>query len=241
MLDNAIFAEGLTVVRSKKVILDALTFELKPGIITGLIGPSGSGKTTLMRAIVGAQVITGGKLGVLGKPAGSAELRSKIGYVTQSPAIYDDLTVAQNLAYFAAVLGVGKDDIQRVITQVDLQAQTKQLAVSLSGGQRARVSLAIALLGKAELLVLDEPTVGLDPVLRQSLWALFSDLAKQGVTLLVSSHVMEEADKCDDILLLREGKIVSHSTREELLKLTTTSDVESAFLALVQKGNNNES
>ncbi|MET0779768.1 MAG: ABC transporter ATP-binding protein [Candidatus Saccharimonadales bacterium] len=232
MQDAVISADNVVIVRGATTALDGLSFAITPGKITGLIGPSGSGKTTLMRAIVGAQRITGGVLTVLGKPAGSKELRAKIGYVTQSPAIYDDLTTRQNLEYFAAILGLGKKDVVRAIAAVDLQAQANQLAGSMSGGQRARVSLAVALLGEPPLLVLDEPTVGLDPVLRHSLWNLFAKLAADGRSLLISSHVMDEAEQCPELLLLRDGKVLSYSSKHDLLRASKVHTVEDAFLAL---------
>jgi ABC-2 type transport system ATP-binding protein len=237
-MHDAIQASNLLVVRGEKTILDKLTFNITSGKLTGLIGPSGSGKTTLIRTIVGAQHISSGTLTVLGNQAGAKVLRKEIGYVTQSPAVYGDLTVRQNLKYFATILGKGKTEVQRVITQVDLQGQTDQLVESLSGGQHARVSLAVALLGEAKVLVLDEPTVGLDPLLREHLWGLFRNLAAEGRTLLISSHVMDEAEKCDDLLLLRDGSILSFSAKTELLQKTSTKTVESAFLKLVEGGQN---
>ena len=231
---SAIEAESLTVIKDKATILDDLNFSITPGTITGLIGPSGSGKTTLMRSIVGSQLPTSGKLTVNGQPAGSKELRHAIGYVTQSIAVYEDLTVWQNLRYFAALAGASKAETEQVLKSVDLIEQKKQLTRTLSGGQRARVSLAIALLGNRNILILDEPTVGLDPVLRQSLWQLFRALADSGKTLLVSSHVMDEADHCDQVLLLRDGKLLWKDAREELLKTTGCSDVEAAFLKMVE-------
>jgi ABC-2 type transport system ATP-binding protein len=232
-LPVAVTAKNLSVVRVGGVkALTNVSFIITPGKITGLIGPSGSGKTTLMRAIVGAQELTSGSLDVLGMPAGSKALRSKIGYVTQNPAVYDDLTGRQNLAYFASILGVPKSETDRVLKEVDLEKQAKQLVGSMSGGQRARVSLAIALLDDPALLVLDEPTVGLDPVLRERLWLLFDDVAKQGRTLLISSHVMDEAERCPELLLLRDAKVLSHSTRQALLDRTSTKSVQDAFLKL---------
>jgi ABC-2 type transport system ATP-binding protein len=230
----AIGADHLHVVRDKTVILYDVSFAIKPGTITGLIGPSGSGKTTLMRAIVGTQAISGGTLQVLGKPAGSAVLRRKIGYVTQAPAVYADLTVQQNLAYFATIVGSGKASVAQVLKHVDLQDHAGQLVGSLSGGQKARVSLGIALLGDAELLILDEPTVGLDPLLRRHLWTLFADLARQGKTLLISSHVMDEAEQCPELLLLRDGKVLSFGTKGDLLQATRQHHVEDAFIALME-------
>jgi len=231
-MQTSILVESLKVVREGRTILDNISLEVKPGSITGLIGPSGSGKTTLMRVIVGAQKITAGSVKVLELPAGSEALRTKVGYVTQSPAIYEDITVAQNLAYFAVLTQAPSGATQRALEQVDLIAQQNQVVSKLSGGQKARVSLAIALLGDAQLLVLDEPTVGLDPVLRQSLWQLFADLAKEGRTLLVSSHVMDEAEQCQDILLLRDTKLLSHGSKIQLLQKTGTQSVQEAFLLL---------
>lgn len=230
--EAALAAEKLTIQKGEVAALRAVSFALKPGTLTGLIGPSGSGKTTLLRAIVGAQRITTGRLTVLGLPAGSKQLRDKLGYVTQLPAVYDDLTVRQNLNYFGAILGLGTHEVLKAMKAVDLMPQTSQLVGSLSGGQRARVSLAVALLDEPPLLVLDEPTVGLDPVLRQSLWQLFKQLAEQGRTLLISSHVMDEAEQCPQLLLLREGQVLSHGSRQELLRKTGTKTVQAAFLKL---------
>jgi ABC-2 type transport system ATP-binding protein len=229
----SIKAEQLVVEKAKEQVLRSLDFVVEPGKITGLIGPSGSGKTTLMRVIVGVQKLKSGSLLVLGQQAGVKSLRSKVGYVTQSPAIYDDLTVWQNLLYFAAIAGVDKASVRTVLRTVRLDDRSKQLAGTLSGGQRARVSLAVALLDSPDLLVLDEPTVGLDPVLRKELWSLFAELATTGKTVLVSSHVMDEADRCDNILLLRDGVLLWQDTRQALLDHTRSKSVESAFISMV--------
>ena len=221
----------LHVTRGPHEVLHGLTFALEPGTVTGLLGPSGCGKTTLMRTLVGVQRGVRGTVVVLGRPAGSAELRRRVGYVTQAPAVYGDLTVAENLRYFAALHGSPVGD---VVEQVALTPQRNQLVSTLSGGERARVSLATALLGEPELLVLDEPTVGLDPVLRRDLWGLFKELASRGCTLLVSSHVMDEASRCDRLLLLREGLLVADDTLPALLKRTNAKDVEGAFLTLAE-------
>lgn len=219
-------------VRGSRTVLRDLDFTVPRGRITGLLGPSGCGKSTLMRAVVGTQAKVTGTLTVLDHPAGAAPLRSRIGYVTQAPSVYDDLTVEQNLDYFASILGA-RANVPRVIEQVDLTTHTTALAGSLSGGQRSRVSLAVALLGSPELLVLDEPTVGLDPVLRRDLWALFHRLADDGTTLLVSSHVMDEAERCHRLLLMREGEILAEGTPDELRTRTQAPTVEAAFLHLV--------
>ncbi|MER8184098.1 ABC transporter ATP-binding protein [Kitasatospora sp. NPDC094015] len=230
----AIRVDGLTVRRGGHTVLHGLDLDVPRGSITGLLGPSGCGKTTLLRSVVGVQRISGGVVEVLGLPAGSAGLRDRVGYVTQAPSVYSDLTVAENLRYFAAVLGAPAGDPDRVIAQVGLDGHRDDRADRLSGGQRARVSLAAALLGAPELLILDEPTVGLDPVLRQDLWRLFRDLADQGATLLVSSHVMDEATRCDRLLLMREGRLLAHDTPAELLRATGATDIDAAFLSLVR-------
>lgn len=229
---NAIEATDLTVKKGQTTILDSLSFTIKQGTITGLIGPSGSGKTTLMRTIIGVQKYSG-TLNVLAYTAGSKHLRRKIGYVTQSPAIYSDLTAKQNITYFAAIVGADKKQIDRIVKTVDLSKQANQIAGSLSGGQKARVSLAIALLGDPELLVLDEPTVGLDPILRNSLWDLFGKLAKSGKTLLVSSHVMDEAERCNQLVLMHEGRLLWHNDKRALLKQAGTRTVGEAFISMI--------
>ncbi|MFF8728781.1 ABC transporter ATP-binding protein [Streptomyces sp. NPDC015171] len=239
----AVAADDLTVVRGPRTVLRHLGFTVPRGQITGLLGPSGCGKSTLMRAIVGTQAKVTGTLNVLGHPAGHPALRSRIGYVTQAPSVYDDLTVRQNLEYFAAILDPGgaaagrrHRHVTQAIADVDLTRHADALAGNLSGGQRNRVSLAVALLGTPELLVLDEPTVGLDPVLRRDLWNLFHDLATtRGTTLLVSSHVMDEAERCHRLLLMREGEILADDTPDALRTRTGADTVETAFLRLVDE------
>ncbi|MBT2675719.1 ABC transporter ATP-binding protein [Streptomyces sp. ISL-14] len=240
--DPAIRAETLNVVRGARQVLRDLDFTVPRGQITGLLGPSGCGKSTLMRAVVGTQAKVTGTLDVLGRPAGHPTLRTRIGYVTQAPSVYDDLTIRQNLAYFAAILDPGhaaadrRQDVDRVLADVDLTSHADALAGNLSGGQRSRVSLAVALLGTPELLVLDEPTVGLDPVLRRDLWGLFHDIAaSRGATLLISSHVMDEAERCHRLLLMREGRLLADDTPDALRTRTRSETVEAAFLHLVDE------
>lgn len=216
-------------------MLHGLTFEVASGRIAGLVGPSGGGKTTLMRVIVGVQRRVSGEVTVLGEMAGAPSLRRRIGYGTQGQSVYEDLTVRENLEYFAAIVGARAQQVAEVIEQVSLGDTVAQLARSLSGGQRSRLSLAAALLGSPELLVLDEPTIGLDPVLRERLWGLFRDLANSGTSLLVSSHVMEEAARCDEVLLLREGQLLAQGTPTELTSRTATNDLDQAFLRLVRE------
>jgi len=236
----AIRIAGLRVVRgsgrSGVVVIDGLDLTVPRGRLVGLLGPSGSGKTSLMRAVVGLQARVSGTVEVLGLPAGHPELRHRVGYVTQSPSVYPDLSVAENLRYFARLLGVGAGDVDRVLAQVDLTPLAGRAVRDLSGGERSRASLAVALLGRPQLLVLDEPTVGLDPVLRRDLWTLFRRLAAAGTSLLVSSHVMDEATRCDRLLLLRDGELLADATLPELLETTGTHDVEEAFLALAEHG-----
>lgn len=228
--------QDLSVKRGKSLVLDQLSFQLEAGKIIGLLGPSGSGKSTLLRSIVGNQIITSGSVTVLGQSAGSKSLRRKVGYMTQAASVYDDLTVRQNITYFANILGLSTDEVNRVIQGTDLAEQASRLVIDLSGGQRNRVSLAIALLGNPEIVILDEPTVGLDPVLRADLWDLFARLASTGICLVVSSHVMDEAMRCDQILLLREGKILAQLSPFELMERTRATDPEGAFLKLIDSG-----
>jgi ABC-2 type transport system ATP-binding protein len=231
----AIAVRSLRVVRGGRVVLDDVGLTVPTGQVTGLLGPSGCGKSTLMRSIVGVQKVDGGSVEVLGRPAGAKELRRLVGYVTQAPSVYADLTVTENLQFFARVLGAAPGDVERVLSAVDLTSHADALVERLSGGQRSRVSLGVALLGSPQVLVLDEPTVGLDPVLRRDLWGLFHRLASDGVTVLVSSHVMDEAQRCQRLLLMREGRLIADESPEALLARTNTSDVEAAFLSIVEK------
>ena len=230
-----IVVDGLKVFRGPLEVLPGISLSVPDGQLVGLLGPSGGGKTTLLRSIVGVQVIDGGRVTVLGEPAGSPGLRSRVGYVTQQPSVYGDLTVRQNLSYFAALVGAPRDAIDEMIEVVDLTGGADSRVDRLSGGQRSRVSLAAALVGSPELLILDEPTVGLDPVLRRDLWAMFHRLADEGTTLLVSSHVMDEATRCDRLLLLREGRLLADDSPDGLLASTGAPDAERAFLALTEK------
>jgi ABC-2 type transport system ATP-binding protein len=227
---------GLVVRRGGELVLDDLTFSLSPGVVTGLLGPSGCGKTTLMRVLVGVQAITAGEVTVLGLPAGHSRLRARLGYSTQAPAVYADLTLGENLKYFGTVLGLRghrlAEAVAVTVARLDLGGLDKRLVGTFSGGQLARVGLAVALLGSPDLLILDEPTVGLDPVLRRDLWSLFHGLAADGTSLLVSSHVMDEAARCDNLLFMREGRFLAEASPAQILAQTGAPDLESAFLAL---------
>jgi ABC-2 type transport system ATP-binding protein len=230
-----IVINDLTVTRGGVAVLRDVSVAIPTGRITGLLGPSGSGKSTLMRAIVGVQSGVVGRLEVLGLPAGSPSLRQRIGYMTQSPSVYADLTVRENLDYFRHIFGAPRERIDEVLETVDMGEFAERETAKLSGGQRARVSLAVALLHRPDVLVLDEPTVGLDPVLREQLWSTFHRLADRGATLLVSSHVMDEAERCHDLVLLRDGRVLATGTPEELRTRTRATDVEAAFLRLVRE------
>jgi ABC-2 type transport system ATP-binding protein len=231
----AIEASGLTVRLRRTEVLHGLSFSVAAGRVTGLLGPSGSGKSTLMRSIMGVQRIAGGTLRVLNRPAGSAPLRPLIGYMTQNAAVYGDLTVLDNVRYFAALERRSRADAREAVAAVGLSEFEKRKAVDLSGGQFSRVSLACALVGKPRVLVLDEPTVGLDPVLRVDLWERFRALADEGTTLLVSSHVMEEASRCDSLLLLRDGHLLGQLTPDELRERGHSQDLEQAFLGIIRE------
>lgn len=232
---DAVVIDGLRVRRGRHDVFDRLSLRIPRGQVIGLLGPSGCGKTTLMRSIVGVQRTHGGTVEVLSEPAGSPSLRYRVSYGTQGSAVYTDLTVRENLRYFASALGAPRADVDRVMTQVGLTAHANQSVDVLSGGQLNRVSLGVALLGRPELVVLDEPTVGLDPVLRAELWSLFRRIAESGTTMLVSSHVMDEALRCDRLLLMRDGRIIADTTPAQLLAGTGQTDAEAAFLALIER------
>lgn len=231
----AISIRGLRVVRGANLVLPHIDLDVPHGQIVGLLGPSGGGKTTLMRAIVGAQIVDGGSVEVLGEPAGSTSLRQRIGYVTQAPSVYPDLTARENLAYFAKTVGVRGQAVATTLDHIGLSDTADRPVSTLSGGQKSRVSLGAALVGDPELLVLDEPTVGLDPALRRDLWGLFRELRDSGKTLLVSSHVMDEASRCDRLVFIRDGAILADDTFEAILADTGTDNADAAFLALTER------
>lgn len=231
---GSVQVRDLVVRRGNALAVDGVSFVVSSGQVTGLLGPSGCGKTSLMRSIVGVQIVESGEVTVGRHPAGHPLLRHSTGYLTQSPSVYDDLTVEENLRFFARVLGVESGEVSRTIEAVDLGAERRKLARNLSGGQRSRVSLAVTLLGNPELLVLDEPTVGLDPVLRRDLWDLFHRLADDGAAVFVSSHVMDEAERCDRLLLMRQGRLLADESPHELLARTGATNVEHAFLSIVE-------
>jgi ABC-2 type transport system ATP-binding protein len=227
----AVEIKGLTVRRGGRVVLHGVSATLPAGQVTGVFGPSGSGKSTLIRAIAGVQAHVEGSLRVFGQAPGSSAARRQLGYKTQSASVYEDMTVAENLSYFASLHGAQLGDLA---ARVGLAGETGRLVRNLSGGQQARVSLAAALVGEPRLLLLDEPTVGLDPLLRRELWQLFSEIAHAGTTMLVSSHVLDEARHCDALLLMREGRILAQCSPRELIERTGTEDMDDAFVRLIE-------
>lgn len=231
-MTSAVEIDDLHVRRGKREVIPGIALSIPVGQVTGLLGPSGCGKTTLMRAIVGVQIVESGRVDVLGEPAGTPAQRRRVAYVTQDPSIYADLTVRENLAYFARILDVPHDRIDAVASTVELGGHLDTQAGTLSGGERSRASLAVALLGRPKLLVLDEPTVGQDPLLRRQLWQTFHELADDGATLLVSSHVMDEAERCDHLILMRDGRIIASDTPDAIRAQTGTDRLEDAFIAL---------
>lgn len=223
-------------------VIHGISFQVRRGSVTGVIGPSGCGKTTLLRSIVGVQSGVDGQLRVLGYAAGDSCLRRRVGYATQAASVYGDLTVRENLHYFIEVVRAGDPGdptwapgyLDALIASVGLTEQASMLVERLSGGQRSRVSLAAAMISGTDVLVLDEPTVGADPLLRRSLWADFRTLARGGMTILVSSHVMDEANRCDRLLLLYEGRLLAEGSPAQLLATTDCGDLEEGFLRLVE-------
>ncbi len=233
-VEPVIVVDHLRVIRGKRPAIHDLSVQIARGTITGLLGPSGCGKTTLMRSIVGTQIITAGSVTVLGQPAGSAPLRRRVGYMPQDATIYDDLRIIDNVRYFASLYGMDASAADQAVSTVGLDDHRTALCGNLSGGQRTRASLACALVAAPDLLVLDEPTIGLDPVLRVDLWTQFHELARRGTTLLVSSHVMDEADHCGDLLLMREGHLLAHTTPTKLREDTGCQSLEEAFLSVIR-------
>ena len=234
-VEAVIVTDHLRVIRGKRPAIHDLSVRIARGTVTGVLGPSGCGKTTLIRSIVGTQIVTAGSVSVLGHPAGSAPLRRRVGYLPQDATIYDDLRAIDNVRYFASLYGMDAGAAADAIEAVGLRDHLTAVCANLSGGQRTRVSLACALVCRPDLLVLDEPTVGLDPVLRADLWSQFDALARAGTTLLISSHVMDEADHCGDLLLMRDGHLVAHTTPTQLREDTGCTSLEEAFLSIIRR------
>lgn len=224
----------------KFVVLENINMKVKKGEILGLLGPSGSGKTTLVKAIVGMNDPTEGVVSVLGTKMPSLCAVSKIGYMAQSDALYEDLNATSNILFFASLYGMkgklAKKRSDEVLELVLLNGEGKKLVKNFSGGMKRRLSLAIALVHSPEILILDEPTVGIDPVLRIEFWKEFERLRLDGVTIIITTHVMDEAEHCDRLALIRNGGIIAIGTPEELKKTSGECTVEGAFLYYGKKG-----
>jgi ABC-2 type transport system ATP-binding protein len=233
----AIRAVGLVKRFGAVTAVDGMTFDLPPGRIYGLLGPNGSGKTTLIRLLTGMTRATGGHAEVLGVRMPSRQTLARIGYMTQGDGIYPALTVGENARFFAAAYGADTDaSVTEALTLVELDGRMKTVASTLSGGQRRRLSLACALVHRPAVLFLDEPTVGVDPLLRVQFWGHFRALADAGTTIVVSSHVMDEADRCDELLFIRAGKVIARGTGADLRAESGTDNLEAAFLRFAGEG-----
>lgn len=234
-MNEAIVIDDLKVTRGSRRILKGVSISLEKGSITGLLGPSGSGKSTLIRSIAGVQKVESGTVTILGRPAGSRAARASVGYMTQASAAYKDLTVRENVAHWARIARAPASAVDEIISQLRLTDRAHALASNISGGQASRLSLACTMVGNPPVLLLDEPTVGLDPVLREEIWDLIRERAAAGTTVLVSSHVMDEAQRCDSLVFIREGDILATGTAESILEDTATSSMDAAFLALAKE------
>ncbi|KRE72427.1 ABC transporter ATP-binding protein [Paenibacillus sp. Soil750] len=231
---TAIQVQGVSKLFGEKTVLKDITLAVPRSQIFGLLGPSGSGKTTLVRMIAGIDAPTNGQVTVLGQKMPQLAMLSQIGYMAQSDALYTELTAQENLAFFAALYGLKgakcKQRIQAVMELVDLSDHLKKQVSNYSGGMKRRLSLAISLLHEPSILILDEPTVGIDPVLRKSIWQELTNLSLNGTTILLTTHVMDEADKCHQLGMIRDGSLTAIGTPEELKHATSSSTIEEAFL-----------
>ncbi len=242
MTDDAIVVEGLEKSYGSVRALRGVDFAARTGSVLGLLGPNGAGKTTTMRMAATVLAPSGGELRLLGRDPRNAgartEIRRRLGYMPQEPGFYRSFTAFEFVDYVAILKEMTDrrarhDEVRRVLELVDLADVMQRKIKALSGGMRRRVALAQALLGDPRLLVLDEPTVGLDPVLRRDLWALFHRIADAGASVFVSSHVMDEAERCDRLMLMREGRIIADGTPGEIREKTGSDEIEAAFLAIV--------
>ncbi|AHI55421.1 ABC transporter ATP-binding protein [Listeria ivanovii] len=234
MTEIAIKVTNLDVQIGKKQILSNMSLEIKKGEIFGLIGPSGAGKTTLVKTIIGMEKATTGQTEVLNKVLPSLPVISKIGYMAQSDALYTDLTAKENLDFFASLYSIKgntkKERMNYAADLVNLQADLTKKVSNYSGGMKRRLSLAISVLANPDVLILDEPTVGIDPELRKSIWDELGELKTNGKCILVTTHVMDEAEKCDRLAMIRNGKIIAVGTPQELSSKTSSGKLEDAFL-----------
>ncbi|WP_377888552.1 ABC transporter ATP-binding protein [Alkalihalobacillus sp. R86527] len=219
----------------KKNVLKDVALSLNKGEIYGLLGPSGSGKTTLVKLLCGIDEPSEGEVTVFDQKMPDLALIKRIGYMAQADALYHELTAKENLAFFASINGVKRskraDRIRQVMKLVDLENELDKRVETFSGGMKRRLSLAIALLHEPEILVLDEPTVGIDPALRNKIWETFETLRESGVLIVVTTHVMDEAERCSRLGMVRDGQLIANGTPDELKKETGASTIEQAFLS----------
>lgn len=238
----AVELRGIARTLGGRAVLEDISLSISRGELFGLLGPSGSGKTTLVKLMTGIDRADAGAVSMLGEPVPQLKLLKAFGYMAQSDALYNELTGKQNLAFFGAMFGlkgaVLQARIQAVSKLVALTDHLNKQAAAYSGGMKRRLSLAIALLHEPKLLVLDEPTVGIDPVLRQSIWKELAALSKQGVTIIITTHVMDEAEKCDRLGLIRGGKLIAQGEPKAIIEQAGCSTLEEAFIALGREGGN---
>lgn len=230
--------QSITKSYGKAVILKDVTTQFEPGLITGLIGPSGAGKTTLIKCILGMTTMDSGTISINGNRIPNREILRSIGYMSQSDALFDDLTAVENLKFFAKLyihkahkLDIN-EQIERTLEIVNLSHEKHKKVKAFSGGMKRRLSLAISMIQNPDILILDEPTVGIDPRLRKSIWNDLFQFRDEGKTILITTHVLDEADKCDRLLLMREGQIISYGTPNEIKSSYNVKTIEDVFLAL---------
>lgn len=239
MTTDVLQAKSVEIRRGGKVIVPALNLDIPQGSLFGLVGPSGSGKTTIMRAMLGLGAIHGGEMSLLGLPVGHADLRQQIGYQPQIGGAWLDLTARECLQFVGKIYRVNQERIDLVLDLMELQSLADRPLATLSGGQERRVGLAMAILHQPPFLILDEPTVGLDPRLRHRLWTEFRDWVNAGSTIVVSTHVMDEAQLCDQIAVVMDGRVIALDSPGELIRQQNASDLESAVLLMFEKEANN--
>ncbi len=236
MTEAAVQVDEVTKRFGTVAALNSLSIKIDRGVTFGLLGPNGSGKTTLIRALVGLLRPDGGRIAVLGEDPASAHLKQRVGYMTQQPALYTELTVRENLDFFARVYGLDRADrrvrIDELVSLVELKAKADSPVSTLSGGMVQRLSLACALVHRPDVVFLDEPTVGIDPALRRAFWSHFKTLNQAGVTIVVSSHVMDEAARCDRLGLLLNGRLLAEGNLNDLLVQSGRDNLEDVFLHL---------
>ena len=233
---NTIETKGLTKRFGDLVAVDSLDIAIQPGEVYGLLGPNGAGKTTVIRILVGLTRPTEGEARVMGKKAGDKALAARMGYMPQELAVYDGLTVDDNLDLFGRLFGLRNEKLERrkveVLRFVALEERRHDIVLNLSGGMRHRVSLAMALLHEPDVIFLDEPTVGVDPELRASFWENFGKLKRSGKTVIITTHYMDEARHCDRVGLMHRGKLVAEGSPKEVVERAGAEDLEDAFLKL---------